>query len=229
MNNKELVILAGKKQGGGSVTPASIVTATSQMTAQQASDTLDNIGGEPEKLIVTVTYDALNDEYTADKTFEEIIEAVDSGKSCEVHYGNLIFPMVDYDEDGNSALFCIVRNYNQNAKMYQISTLDDEWYYRERVLEDAPTTVTDLSSTSITLASAADNTIYEYGELTALTVTAITATGDFIIRFTSGATPTTTSFPVSMKFPESFAPEANTRYEINVEDGYAVAVGWPVS
>lgn len=31
--------------GGGSVTPDSIVTATSQMTSQQAADTLDNLGG----------------------------------------------------------------------------------------------------------------------------------------------------------------------------------------
>lgn len=92
-----------------------------------------------------------------------------------------------------------------------------------------PETVTDLSSTSITLANAANNTIYQYGELSALTVTAITDTGDFIIRFTSGATPTTTSFPVSMKFPEAFAPEANTRYEINCSNGYALAVGWPTT
>lgn len=90
-------------------------------------------------------------------------------------------------------------------------------------------TVTDTSSTSITLALAADNTIYEYGTLSALTVTAIPAAGDFIIRFTSGATATTTNFPASMVFPEAFSAEANTRYEINVSNGYALAVGWPVS
>jgi hypothetical protein len=38
-----------------------------------------------------------------------------------------------------------------------------------------------------------------------------------------------TTIPASIIFPEAFAAEANTRYEINVEDGYAVAVGWPVS
>ena len=46
-DNKELVILAGKGSGGGgssSVTPASIVTATGQMTAQQKADTRANIG-----------------------------------------------------------------------------------------------------------------------------------------------------------------------------------------
>lgn len=77
--------------------------------------------------------------------------------------------------------------------------------------------------------AAADNTIYECGELTSLTVSTIPATGDFIIRFTSGATATTTSFPVGMVFPEAFAAEANTRYEINVSNGYALAAGWPTS
>ena len=48
-------IINAKLLGGGSVTPASIVTATGQMTTQQKSDTLDNIGGEPKKLTVTVS------------------------------------------------------------------------------------------------------------------------------------------------------------------------------
>lgn len=95
--------------------------------------------------------------------------------------------------------------------------------------EAAPTKVTDLSSTSITIASAADNTIYTYGELTALTVTAIEIPGDFIIRFVSGSTATTTSFPASIVFPEAFSAEASTRYEINVSDGYALVASWPVS
>ena len=85
------------------------------------------------------------------------------------------------------------------------------------------------SGTSVTIASAADNTIYECGELTALTITAIANPGSFIVRFTSGSTPTTTNFPASMKFPEAFSAEANTRYEINCSNGYALAVGWPVS
>lgn len=88
------------------------------------------------------------------------------------------------------------------------------------------TTVTAVSGTTPSIA-AEDNTIYECGELTSLTVSSIPQTGDFIIRFTSGATATTTSFPVGMKFPEAFAAEANTRYEINCSNGYALAVGWP--
>lgn len=92
-----------------------------------------------------------------------------------------------------------------------------------------PETVTDLSSTSITLASAANNTIYQYGELTALTISSIPASGAFIITFTSGATPTVLTVPNTMIMPDGFAVEANTRYEINVRDGYALVAGWAVS
>ena len=91
-----------------------------------------------------------------------------------------------------------------------------------------PHIVTNIVSTNVTLDAYANN-IYEYGELTSLTVTTNDNPGDFIIRFTSGSTATTTSFPVSMKFPTAFAAEANTRYEINVSNGYALVASWPVS
>ena len=94
---------------------------------------------------------------------------------------------------------------------------------------DSPTVVSDAVSSSITLDLAAGNTIYEYGELTALTVTDFTDPGEFTIIFTSGSTPTVTDFPADLAFPEAFAAAANTRYEINVRNGYAVAVGWAVS
>lgn len=55
MNNKELVILAGKGPGGGSVTPASIVTATGQMTPEQAVRTRENLGAAPAETVVEVS------------------------------------------------------------------------------------------------------------------------------------------------------------------------------
>ena len=94
--------------------------------------------------------------------------------------------------------------------------------------EAAPTAVTDLSSTSITLEAAA-NTVYNYGTLTSLTVSSFPATGEFSITFTSGATATVLSVPNTMIMPDSFAVEANTRYEINVKNGYAVVGSWAVS
>lgn len=90
----------------------------------------------------------------------------------------------------------------------------------------SPAVVSDSQSSSITLPLPVADTIYEYGELTALTISDIPATGDFIIRFRSGSTPTTTNFPQTMLFPSAFTPAANTRYEINVSNKYALAVGW---
>ena len=85
-----------------------------------------------------------------------------------------------------------------------------------------------VSGTEVTI-TPETNTLYQCGELTALTVTAVAAAGDFIIRFTSGSTATTTDFPVDMVFPEAFAAKANKRYEINVSDGDALVASWPVT
>ena len=55
MDNKEIVILAGKKTTGGSVTPESIVAATGQMTPEQAAQTRENLGAAPAETVETVT------------------------------------------------------------------------------------------------------------------------------------------------------------------------------
>ena len=88
--------------------------------------------------------------------------------------------------------------------------------------EPAPTVVTDLSSTSITLEAAA-NTVYNYGTLTSLTISSFPAQGKFWIWFTSGATATTT---VGIA---NFTAEANKKYRIFVENGYATYDSWATS
>ena len=57
MNNKELVILAGKPagEGGGEVTSASIVAATGNMTEEQKAATRRNIGAAPAETVQTVS------------------------------------------------------------------------------------------------------------------------------------------------------------------------------
>lgn len=89
-------------------------------------------------------------------------------------------------------------------------------------------TKTTVSGTTPTI-TPANNTIYECGELTSLTVTDPPATGTYVIKFDSGSAATTTTFPASIHGLEDFAAEANTHYEISVEDGYAVVMGWPIS
>lgn len=43
------------KSGGGSVTPASIVTATGQMTPEQAAQTRGNLGAQTQFMTATIT------------------------------------------------------------------------------------------------------------------------------------------------------------------------------
>lgn len=70
---------------------------------------------------------------------------------------------------------------------------------------------------------------YNCGELTSLTITDPPATGEYSIVFTSGSTPTVTTFPATILGLEDFAAEANTLYEINVLDNRAVVGSWAVS
>ena len=90
-----------------------------------------------------------------------------------------------------------------------------------------PTTVSSSETTaSIT---PQNNTIYQFGELTSLTITNPPATGAYSIIFTSGSTATTTVIPNTMLGLEDFAAEANTIYEINVLNNRAVVGSWAVS
>lgn len=75
----------------------------------------------------------------------------------------------------------------------------------------------------------ATNTIYNCGELTALTISNPPETGAYSIVFTSGSTPTDLSIDPAIKMPDGFSVEANRIYEINVLANRAVVGSWAVS
>lgn len=210
MNLLEAVIaakLGGGGGGGASVTPANVLTAIEGMSDAQAAAALAALGGISASQLGTVF----------------------SFKGSKATYADLLLvedPQVGdvWFVDADSANYVWIEDEaNPTGFWDEFGQPIDLSAYEEK-----PTTSTQAGS-SVTIASAADNTIYECGELSSLTITAIANPGDFIIRFTSGATATTTNFPASMVFPETFAAEANTRYEINVSNGYALAVGWPTT
>lgn len=98
---------------------------------------------------------------------------------------------------------------------------------RTNLVVDKSATVETISGTTATIAASA-NTIYNCGELTALTISSVPASGAFTVIFTSGSTATVFTEPSGMTMPDGFSVEANKRYEINVSDGYAVVASWPV-
>ena len=89
-------------------------------------------------------------------------------------------------------------------------------------------TVTAVTGATPTI-TPADNTIYRCGELTSLTISNPPATGSYVIKFDSGTTPTDVTIPPTIKGLESFAAEASTHYEINVEDNYALVASWSLA
>ena len=69
---------------------------------------------------------------------------------------------------------------------------------------------------------------YVCGEVATLDITPC-ATGICDVMFTSGSTATVLTLPNTVKFPngDTFIPEANTTYELNIMDGvYGVFVAW---
>ena len=80
------------------------------------------------------------------------------------------------------------------------------------------------SDTSQTLA---ENTFYIWPTMSSLTITCPATGGPFAFRFTSGSTATTLSM-TGITMPDDFAVEASKTYEINVYEGYGVAVSWGV-
>ena len=242
-------VLTAKSDGtyelktGGSGTDENAVhyTADTGKTTAEKAQARTNIGATAPALIVTVT--ETSDVYTANKTVTEIAAAIEAGQTvlC-VMYGQWVFHL-DGISDSLYTFIYIDHSTEQggglaDAQLHILTAYtdgtDDTWDYYFRNLEVAPKLVQDSQTSSITLALAKANTIYEYGTLSALTVTAIEANfaSDFIIRFTSGSTPTTCTFPSAMKFPTADNQfegcEANTRYEISVSYGYALVASWPV-
>lgn len=69
---------------------------------------------------------------------------------------------------------------------------------------------------------------YKCEALTSLTLTGFPESGSFFVVFTSGTPATVMSVPNTLHMPEEFSVEENTRYEINVRDGFALCAGWPV-
>ena len=88
--------------------------------------------------------------------------------------------------------------------------------------------VVKCSGTDVTISPEA-GTDYHCGEVSSLTVSDFPEIGSFVVVFTSGTTAALLTVPTGLVMPENFTVEANTRYEINVQDGYALCAGWAVN
>ena len=117
-----------------------------------------------------------------------------------------------------------------NAVLYTQQTLTpaQQVQARENIQGEAAAKVVQISGPDAVI-TPEDNTIYQCGEVSSITLTNHIAEGCYVIIFTSGNTAATSSVPASIVGLEQFAPKPDTRYEISISDGYAVFCSWAVN
>ena len=202
MSLLDAVIAAKISGSGGSVTPASIVTATGQMTSQQAATTRENLGAVPANRPRVVAPSVIEDSGTEGIYLNVWYD--DDVPVCEILGTAGDEPVRDYG----------IAPPEQDADAANKRYVDG---YQNTVTSSTPT-ITPIH-----------NTTYKCGTLTSLTISNPPSTGAYSIVFTSGSTATSTTFPATILGLESFAAEANTLYELNVLDSRAVVGSWAVS
>lgn len=120
--------------------------------------------------------------------------------------------------------------YENNSKYYSEQAASSETVIRNLMLSGM-LVHEDLVSTDITLTPEAECR-YIYGELDSLTVSSLPSIGIVDISFTSGSTPTVLVLPETAIVPEWFDPtdlNADTNYELSIEDYKVVVSEWPIT
>lgn len=96
--------------------------------------------------------------------------------------------------------------------------------YIQKGLTFEPNIVTDLESTNIQIGTLTENTIYQYGTLSSLTINNVANSYlESVIYFNSGSTPTVLTFnnePIWIN--EAPTIEANKKYVISICNGFAI-------
>lgn len=119
---------------------------------------------------------------------------------------------------------------SSNAVQYVAQSLtgSQQAQARTNINASTPPTVVTISVSAAVIAEAQDNTIYEAGELTSLTIQSIATGASFIVRFSSPAgTATALTMPSGVYMPSGFAVEPYGYCEISVVGNYAAAMFWP--
>lgn len=193
------------EDGSGSVTPGSLIAVSEQMTEEQASQFRENVGA--------VSIDEIGTVFTLKGGVATVGDLPASGNNVGDVY---------YVEAVSAGYIWMTSETQPNGYWEELGETIDLSAYELKPTQEYPVG----STATIT---PANNTIYNCGELTSLTISNPPATGAYSIVFTSGSTSTTTTIPATVLGLEDFAAEANTIYEINVLDNRAVVGSWAVS
>lgn len=200
MNLMEALIsakLGGSGGGGGSVTPGTLIIVSGEMTDEQAAQFRENIGAITAADVGTV--------FTIKGSVATVADLPASGNAVGDVY---------YVEAVSAGYIWITSTEHPTGYWEELGEPIDLSAYELKPTQEYPV------GSAVTL-TPTPNTVYKCGELASLTISNPPAQGAYSIVFTSGAAPTAT---VGIA---NFAAEANKRYRITVEDGYATYDAWP--
>lgn len=179
--------------------------------------------------------------------WRDILNAYDAGRTLYAKYGTDIYRFIGFTYSGadrTSAKFVNLRRSGSSTWTAAFVTkLDSESWtsgYNDLATassvsekQDKIVTVTVADAGAVTQALDAGK-IYNFtGALTALTVTLTAAAlgkqAHYHFTFTEGSTAFTPALPNGVVLPDGHTWEADTRYEVDILDGYAVICGWEVT
>ena len=219
--------------GGGGVTPEAIVSATGDMTVQQAADTRGNIGaGTYSKPADGISiYDLKSDVQQSISRADNAVLVTQQSLTEMQKLQALVNLGVDtavlYSNQTLNELQKNVARTNIGAGTYSKPSggipLTD---LAESV--ETPVTVVQVSGNTPTIDAPAGNTIYKCtGDVTQLTVQNYGYT-EFVLKFnTSLTTDPTVTIDSRILLPDGFTFEKNRHYEMNVDsNGFALIADW---
>lgn len=192
---------------GGEITPASLLAAAAQLSTVQQAQMRDDIGA--------ISLDDIGTVFTLKGGVATIADLPTTGNNIgDVYYVEAV-----------SAGYIWINSETQPSGYWEElgETIDLSAY-------ELKPTVNSPAGAVVTI-TPVDNSFYNCGELTSLTISNPPATGAWSVVFTSGATATDCDFPDSLQWQNDTVPtiSANQTYEIIVKDNRAVCGEFPVA
>ena len=202
-----------------------VVTSQSYPFPTRTSD-LNNDSGYACRYPVTISQSG--GVAVCDRTFAQVRAAMQNGAFIDVIAGTVHGWVGDADD--TSVTFYAIDTSGGPAILYQSILTSGGLTVTSKLIESVAPTVQTVSGAAPSI-DALNNTIYECGVCTSLTINAASNSIEFTVIFTSGSSPTLLTMPVAVSnhLPSGWTVEANTRYEIRIRKTYPVIESWPVS
>ena len=216
------------------VKPSNGVSKTDLATDVQ--DSLDNADSalQPDDAALVLSLTLVGSTVTLNSSPANLIALCSGQEKIYFLLGTISFNPSDVDTVNNTVSLSAVKDgviYEVTLAQASSTTMSGTLVTKDLADYQLKPTVTTVTGNTPTIATAADNTVYDCTgtAITAVTVTSYSYGVEFSLIFDSpaGATAPTLDLDGRITMPDDFEVEANKHYEINVDfKGYATVQAW---